>query len=493
VNYLAFDLGASSGKLFAAHFNGNVLSFKQIHRFANSPVALAQGLYWDFPYLYNEMLRGIGAALTELQGKPVSLGIDSFSNDFSFIDSDGALLAPMRSYRDMRTTQCMDQIFSQMSPQDLYNRSGNQIAPFNTLMQLASMKIQRKDAILDYAYRMLLLPDLLTYYLTGEIQAEYTVASVSQMLDFARRDWHEEILQAFHIPRNILPPIVMPGSHTLPSSAALSKATGLAPFSVIPVCSHDTASAFLGAPVSGSAGILSSGTWSLVGLETKNPLISEYGFRHNIANEGGLEGHHRLLCNVMGSWLLQQLQAEYASEGMHCDFNRLTGLAQTEKPLRWFVNVDHPDFFAPGDIRRKLRENGVRAYGDMPETMGQYARCICEGLAFKYRLVVEQLERLTGRTLPALHVVGGGSNDSFTCQLTANLLGRPVIAGPPDASAIGNVLVQMMADGSISSVEQGRQIVAASFPSTTYAPNDTGLWDEAYHHFCACFSLSALQ
>ncbi|MBC8536906.1 rhamnulokinase [Feifania hominis] len=481
MNYLAFDLGASSGKLFLGGVDGGRLRLREVHRFENGPVALARHLYWDFFAIHRNLCEGIRIACAEAGGPIASLGIDSFSNDFCLIGRDGALLTPMRCYRDDRTARAREAIFQKCPPRRLYTLSGNQVALFNTAMQLAAMR-EENDRSLDSGATLLLLPDLLCALLTGDVSGEYTISSVTQLFDFAADTWHAELLKAFGIPAELLPPVCHPGS----PRGVIRPETGLPAIPVVTVCEHDTASAFLAAPLTGDAAIISSGTWSLVGTETPAPVITEYGFAHNVANEGGLPGHHRLLRNVMGSWLLQELRAEYAGEGVTLSFGGLAELGAAEPPFSFLIDVDDECFFSPGDVRRKIRSRGRGAVP--PERPGQFVRCICESLALKYRYSIEVLEELCGRPLREIHIVGGGSKDSFLCQLTADACGRSVHAGPADASAVGNLLVQLMAAGELESVEAGRALIRASFPIQTFAPR-RGEWDAVYRCYCEHFHL----
>lgn len=487
MNYLAFDLGASSGKMFLSHFDGGRLTIEVVHRFPNSPIALGNGLYWDFIGIYRTMCEGIAKADSATGHQITSYGVDSYCNDFAFINRHGALLSPIRCYRDERTARCRDAIFQKMPPEKLYQRSGNQIALFTAAMQLASMREEGDDALMDSAHKMLFLPDLLHFYLTGNAINEYTIASVSQMYDYQTSDWSDEILSCFDIPRNLFAPIVQPG--TCIGKASLLKDWDVSPFEVIAVCEHDTASAYLAAMHQGPGAIISSGTWMLVGTETDKPLINDYGYRGNIANEGGYPGHHRLLCNVMGNWLVQQLRREYAQANQSYSFAELIFLATSTQPLRWQVNVDDECFFSPGDVRSKIRSHCLARYGSAPENPGEFARCIIESLAFKCFYTVQKLERLVGRSLPVISVVGGGSQDQLVCQLIADVSGRLVLAGPEEASALGNVLVQMISMGDLASLGEGKELLRLSFAPRTHEPQPHGGLLDAYQDYLTHYGL----
>ncbi|MDR1539342.1 MAG: rhamnulokinase [Clostridiales bacterium] len=487
MDYLAFDLGASGGKLFRGVYNGSLLALSEVHRFYNTAVALGSGIYWDFLRIWQNLTIGLQKANRE--GVSRSFGVDSFSNDFSFIDKSGELLAPMRCYRDKRTARCAEAIYQKMTRRELYGESGNQIAPFNTLMQLAAMREERKDAVIDAAHRLLFLPDLIAYYITGETLAERTVSSVSQMYRFDTEDWSDTILDTFHLPRRLFGTLIDPGTISGKASRDFRGHLGIGGFNFVSVCEHDTASAFLALPNDGDRAIISSGTWSLVGCEVKNPIINDYGFRHNIANEGSFPGHHRLLLNVMGSWLLQELRADLQADGQDYNFVQLEALARESSEFAFLIDVDDVRFFSPGDVRRKIRETCFARNHALPETAGQFARCICESLALKYRWALDKLETLTGRKFPEISIIGGGSKDALICGMTADACSRLVVAGPWEASSLGNILAQLLAFGEIKNIAEGRELIDRSFSQCCYYPEQSERWEQIYMKFTEHFGL----
>ena len=488
-NYLAFDLGGSGGKLQLCRFDGERLSLEEVRRFDNEPVAANGCLYWDLWNIHRELDRGIRKAATIAGGPIRSIGLDSFSNDFSFIDKRGELLAPLRCYRDGRTERYKDAIYAKMSKERLYGLTGNQVAPFNTLMQLAAMREAGQGFMLDHAYKLLFTPDLLIHFMTGEAASEYTMASVSQMFDFAARDWNDEILEAFSIPRRLLCPIAESGTVVGRTRKEWNRESGSGGLDVVSVCEHDTASAFLAAASEGDRAIISSGTWSLVGAEVPSPVIGDFGFRHNIANEGGFGNRHRLIRNVMGLWIIQELARQYEERGESCRFAELEAAAAAAPPFAHRLDPDDPLFFSPPDMEEAIvRRCGERG-GSAPRTAGETVRCVLEGLAFKYRWAVEKIEAVALRPLPSVHVVGGGSRNALLCQFTANSCGRPVLSGPSDATALGNILVQLVADRRIASIEEGQELIRTSFPAKEYLPRETALWDEKYAVFKETFAL----
>lgn len=481
MNYLAFDVGASSGKMFVGHYDGERLMLCRTHRFVNSAVERSGELFWDYDSIFSNMLDGIKKSISAV-GKLRSFGVDSFSNDYSFIGKDGGIISPMYCYRDARTARCRERIFEKLPPERIYRESGNQIALFTTLMQLASMRVERRDEVFNRAAGLLFLPDLLCYQLTGRAACEYTIATVSQLFDYDGGGWNDRLLSAFDIPRRLMPEIVKPAS-------LLGKATlpGLDGLPVVSVCEHDTASAYLAAGATKHSAIISSGTWALVGVENDCPIINDTSLKYNIANEGSLPGKHRLLKNVMGSWLIQKLLAAFTEKGEAYSFADISILAEKAEPFAFLIDPDAEAFFRPADILMDIRQNGKGAR--MPETIGEYARCIYESLAFKYRWCIEKLETLVGRRLDSIRIVGGGAQDETMNRFIANACERPVCAGCADASAAGNILVQMMADGQLADIAQAAQLLERSFNVTVFEPERASELGKRYYEYLNIFGL----
>lgn len=487
MNCVAFDLGGSGGKLFRSHFNGSILTLEEVHRFKNGSIQLGQGLYWDFLYIWENLCNGLQKASRE--GKLTSLGIDAFCNDFSFIDAKGRLMGPVRCYRDPRTIRCSDEIYAKTSPEMLYRITGNQKAPFNTLMQLSAMRLEDDAVLMDNAKQLLFVPDLMAYYITGEKIAEYTLCSVSQMYCADGSGWSEEIMSAHNIPRHLFAPVVTPGTLSGHSTASFEREWNVSGFDFVSVCEHDTASAFLALPGNENRVIISSGTWTIVGCETEKPVICEDGFRYNFANEGSIPGHNRLLRNVMGTWILQQLREDYALKGSYYDYSQLLDLASKSDPFAFLIDVDQYDFYSPGYMCEKILRNCWARKGGAPKTTGQQVRCILESLALKYRFVIDKLEKISGCIFPSICIIGGGTKDSLSCQMTASACGKPVLTGPSDATALGNILLQLYARGCISSIEQGRDLIANSFTFKQYQPEECTVWREIYEEYVQHFNI----
>ena len=488
MDLVAFDLGASGGKIMEGRFDGKRIALSELARFEHGPIPMGAGLYWEIAGIYHKLLDGLRKASG--RGGVLSLGIDSFSNDFGLIDKNGELLAPVRCYRDGRTSRHADYVYNKLSPRRLYELTGNQNALFNTLMQLGAMQAADQGWILDKAYRLLFIPDLLSYFLTGELSAEYTISSVSQLFSYTDMDFSPEILEAFNLRKDLFGPVVMPGTVSGLSRDRLSNEQGFPTFKVVSICEHDTASAYLSSPLDRrDAIIISSGTWALMGCELERPIINEEAYHYNIANEGGYPGQHRFLRNVMGSWIIQEIRAEYCAKGIEYSYGELEDAAKKAAPFKYFIDVDDNLFFAPGNLAGKIHEECSRRYGSHPEDIGELARCAYESIAMKYRRNLEVLEKVTGVSFGVINIVGGGSKDGLMCRFTANACNRPVAAGPQEAAVLGNMMVQLISTGEIASTTEGREIVTASYPPVWYEPKDTALWEEAYARYCALFPL----
>jgi rhamnulokinase len=486
MNLLAFDLGGSGGKLIEGRFDGETIALSELVRFEHGAIPMGDGLYWEIAGIYRSLLEG----LRKTTGPAFSLGIDSFSNDFGFIDRNGELLTPVRCYRDERTSRYADYVYKRLSPRRLYEITGNQNALFNTLMQLGAMQAAGQGWILDNAHKLLFVPDLLIYFLTGQVTAEYTISSVSQLYSYANMEFSSEVLEAFNIRRNLFGPIVMPGTIAGQLCKSLCRDQGFSPLNIVSVCEHDTASAYLSSPLDRrDVLIISSGTWALMGCELEAPLINEAAYRYNIANEGGYPGHHRFLKNVAGSWLVQEIRNEYRVKGIEYSYTELEELAKKAPPFAFFIDVDDDLFYTPGNLAAKIRKICQEKYGNSPEDIGALLRCVYESLAMKYRRNLEILEEVSGLSFKVINIIGGGSKDALMCQITADACRRPLAAGPGEATVLGNMLIQLISAGKIASISEGRGIISASFPPTWYEPQNTVLWEENYARYCSLFPL----
>jgi rhamnulokinase len=435
--YAAVDLGASSGRVVVAEVGPGTLNLHEVHRFANVPVRTAGTLHWDILRIYRGVLDGLRAA-----GPVDGIGVDSWAVDYGLLDERGALLGNPVHYRDGRT----EKAGSGVPFEELYARTGIARQPFNTIHQLAV------EPRLASATTMLLIPDLIAYWLTGEVGAELTNASTTQLLDARTREWDTVLAGGLGSASRILPPLRRPGEVIGPLRAEVAAETGLPPGTpVIAVGSHDTASAVAAVPADGERfAYISCGTWSLVGVELDQPMISEEGRRANFTNEAGIDGTVRYLRNVTGLWLLQECIRVWETGGERVDLEALLEQAAGEAPFRSTVDADDPVFHAPGDMPGRLVDFCRRTGQPVPQTRAQIVRCVVDSLALAHRAALQDARRLTGQEVDAIHIVGGGSRNALLCELTADACGLPVVAGPVEATSIGNVLVQARADGAVS-------------------------------------------
>ena len=478
---LAFDFGASSGRAIIGCFNGDKITLEEVHRFSNDPVSVGGTVYWDVLRLFYEIKQGIIKA--KIAGGFDSIGIDTWGVDFGLIDSEGKLMENPVHYRDARTVGLVDEAFKTMPKEKLYGITGIQFMELNTLFQLISLKKYR-PWMLERADKMLFMPDLFGYMLTGKMCAEYSIASTSQLIDLDKRTWSKEILDAFGIKESVFAPLVQPGTVLGELSKEVCEECGVDPVPVISVCGHDTQSAITSVPCEdGDFAFLSSGTWSLFGTELDKPIVNETSMNINITNEGGFDGSTGFLKNIIGLWLIQESRRQWKREGKEYSYADLEKLALAAEPFKCFIDPDAPEFVPHGNIPERVREFCRKTGQYVPETVGEIMRCIYESLAMKYRLTFEKLRECTERDYPVIHVIGGGTKDGLLCQMTANSCDRTVKAGPIEATVMGNVAVQLISDGSVKNIGQARKIVADSSELKTFEPKDTDKWAGAYEDF----------
>jgi len=489
VHYAAVDIGAESGRVQLGTLAGGRVELTEVHRFVNEPVRLTSGLHWDVLRLWCEVVRGIGAAARATGGRLDGIGVDAWGCDYALLDGDGALLGNPFHYRDHRTDGVLARLFEEIPAQDVYATTGIQVMPINTLTQLVA---HRGAAQLDAARTLLTIPDLLSFWLTGRVASERTVASTTQLLDVHTGEWAGELLDRLDLPSGILPPLVDAGTTLGPLRGELASELRLDDTpDVIAIGSHDTASAVVAVPALGSDfAYISSGTWSLLGLELDAPVTSEEARHFNLTNEGGILGTIRLLRNVMGLWLVQECKRAWAREGRDYDYETLQRMAADAPAGGPLIDPDAPELLHAGEMPARIaalcERNGQPAPADDAATM----RCILESLACKYRVVLERIERVAGRTAGAVHVVGGGARNATLCRLAADVLDRPVHAGPVEATALGNVMTQALAQRHVGSLAEIRQVVAASVAPDVYAPSsDRAPFEALYARFLATTGL----
>ncbi|MFE5812425.1 rhamnulokinase family protein [Streptomyces sp. NPDC056479] len=469
-SYAAVDLGASSGRVMVGRVGPDALELTEAHRFVNRPVRVPEGLRWDVLGLYAGVLEGLRAA-----GQVDSVGIDSWAVDYGLLDADGALLGNPVHYRDPRTEGVAEKVWATVPAAELYAATGLQYAPFNTLYQLTAA---RESSQLAYAERLLLIPDLLTYWLTGEQGTELTNASTTQLIDPRTRDWSYGIASRLSIDLGLFAPLRQPGDPAGLLRGEVLEETGLGgPVPVTAVGSHDTASAVAAVPADGERfAYICTGTWSLAGLELDAPVLSEESRAANFTNELGLDGTVRYLRNIMGLWLLQECLRAWGDP----DLSALLPAAAEAPALRSVVDAGDPAFLPPGRMPERIAEACGVSGQPVPVSPAEITRCILDSLALAHRRAVRDAQALAGHPVDVVHVVGGGTRNALLCQLTADACGLPVMAGPAEAAALGNVLVQARAHGLVGDLADGRRLLARTQPLTRYEPQgDTDRWREA--------------
>ena len=461
---LAFDFGASTGRAIKASFDGKEISYEEIHRFDNIPKTVDGHVCHDVDMIFGEIKEAIAKA-----GKVDSIAFDTWGVDYALLDKDGKIIHEPFHYRDERTKDALEKAFSRLSSDEIYEETGNQIMNINTLFQLLS------DDNLEKADKLLFMPDLFSYLLTGEKVCEMSIASTSQMLDMNDKVWSKKVLDAYGINESLFP--VLKESATVNGEYEGAK--------VISVAGHDTQCAVAAMPAqSKNAAFLSCGTWSLIGCELESPVMTKESNALELSNEMGANGKINFLKNISGLWLIQETRRDLAKTDRKYSYNELEMMARDSERFRSFIDPDAPSLSAHGNLPDKIREYCRNTYQPVPETIGQIVRCIYESLAMKYRLALEQIKSVTGKEFDVLHLMGGGTKDGFLCELASQSLGIPVIAGPIEATALGNIVLQLIALGEIENIDEGRRIIAHSEKVKTYNEEHTSEWDEAYIRFC---------
>lgn len=477
--YLAVDLGAESGRHVLGSFDGERLAIEEIHRFANEPVTILGEMHWDILRLWHEAQRGLALTAARNVRELDGIGVDTWGVDYALLDSSGSLLGNPFHYRDARTDGAMERLFEIVPADEVYRETGVQFMQLNTLFQLFAAS-RRTPEVVRNAAHLLTTPDLLNYWLTGEMATEFTIASTMQMYNPVTRDWARGLLEKLDLPTGMLKPIVQPGTVLGGLRGEVASSAGLNCKSVIAPACHDTGSAVAAILMTPKTVYLSSGTWSLMGAEIPEPIINEEARRLNFTNEGGVGGTIRLLKNIMGMWLLQGCRRKWASEGANYDYGTLVGMASGEPKLNAIVNVDDPVFLRPTDMPLAIAEACARTGQRRPTAPGEFVQVVLESLALKYRYVVESLTRLTGTTYEEIRVVGGGARNRALNQFTADATGCKVVAGPIEATALGNIAMQMVATGAVKDIREARAAIDRSFPTESFEPRRDSRWDGGY-------------
>ena len=482
-NFIAFDLGAESGRAVVGQFDGSRLALSELHRFPNGPVRILGHLHWDVLRLFSEMKAALSLYVKQYGRELVGIGVDTWGVDFALLDAQGVLLGNPYHYRDSRTEGMYEQAFRRVPRDEIFQRSGIQFMEINTLYQLLSM-VLAKSPLLDAADKLLMMPDLFNYWLTGRKVCEFTEATTTQFYDPREKAWAKALFNKLGMPERILAEIVPPGTVLAPLHPAVAEEAGLGRVPVIAPACHDTGSAVAAVPARGANfAYISSGTWSLLGTEVKEPIITPQSLAYNFTNEGGVCDTFRFLKNIMGLWLIQECRRTWAQAGHDYSYDDLTAMAMRARPFVSLVDPDDNSFLRPGDMPARIREYCQRTGQPIPANEGETVRCALESLALKYRWAIASLEDTTGRRVESINIVGGGARNKLLDQLAADATGRPVTAGPYEATAIGNILMQALARGYIASLEEGREVVRRSFDVTTYEPQKMGDWDTPYARF----------
>ena len=478
---LAFDFGASSGRAIIGTLEDGKISMEEVYRFSNDPVIIGDTMYWDTLRQFFEIKQGIIKA--KQKGGFESIGIDTWGVDFGLLDKNGVLLESAVHYRDDRTLGMQEEVFKEIPKDELYDLTGNQFENFNTIFQLYALAKKRPE-LLERAETLLLTPDLFNYFLTGEKKAEYTMATTTQLLDARNKVWSDRIMDALKLPKKIFPEIVPSGTVIGTLSDKICDELGIKPAKVVSVASHDTQSAVVSVPTQEDDFLfISCGTWSLFGTELKEPVIGEKSLANNVSNEGGHAGTTTLLKNIIGLWLAQESRRQWIREGQEYGFGELEQMAMKAEPFQSFIDPDSPEFVPAGNIPERIREFCRKTGQKVPETIGDIMCCINQSLAMKYRYALEQIEECTGKHYSTINMIGGGIQSKLLCQMTAGASGRKVVAGPIEATALGNIAVQFMSLGAIKDMKEARQIIANSETTYEYLPQDAEKWDAAYEKF----------
>jgi rhamnulokinase len=480
--YLAVDLGAESGRVMAGIWDGKTLQLEEVHRFPNGPVYLADSLRWDIMRLWGEIQNGLALAGKKYGKSIVSVGADTWGVDFVLLNRHGEMMGQPYHYRDARTNGMMERAFKKVPRSEIFAQTGLQFMQLNTLFQLLAIK-QRTPELFDIADDLLFMPDFIHWALCGSLAAEFTIASTSQCLNPINRNWAVPLLKKFGLPTSIFPKVIPPGTNLGAVRPVLAERLGLGKVSVVAPPSHDTASAVAGVPTANTGkpnwAYLSSGTWSLMGVEVGKACLTPRAEELNMTNEGGLDGTYRLLKNIMGLWLVQQCKRSFDAKGKKYEYAELAQMAAKAPALRSILNLDDPRFLNPPDMPKAIQDFCRETKQPVPKTEGELVRCAYESLALKYRQVIGWLEELTGTPIEVIHIVGGGSKSDLLNQFTADACQRPVVTGPVEATAMGNLMTQVRASGELSSLAEMREVIRKSSQVRVFKPGHGTAWENA--------------
>jgi len=486
--YLAIDLGAESGRVMAGLFDGTQVRLEELHRFPNGPVQLADTMRWDLMRLWSEIQSGLAKAAVRFGQSITSVGVDTWGVDFVLLSKTGEMLGQAYHYRDRRTQGVMEQTFHRVPRSEIFSQTGLQFMEINSLYQLVAMN-QSNAPLVEQADRFLMIPDFFHWLLSGSRVVEFTNATTSQMFHPTNRTWAFDLLRQFNLPTQMFGDVVDPGTKLGTLRDEVARRAGLPRLNVVAPATHDTGAAVAAVPTENTGranwAYISSGTWSLMGLELPHAVLSQRALELNVTNEGGIDGTYRLLKNIMGLWLVQECRRSFERNGTAYDYGLLAQVARDAKPFRAFVDPDDRAFLAPQDMPEAMRDWCRQTNQEVPDTEGGIVRCALESLALKYRTVLGWLEELSGEPVEVIHIVGGGTQNELLNQFTSNATGRPVITGPIEATALGNILIQARTAGAVGSLHEIRSVVRASSTLKRYEPQNTAAWNEAYGRFTA--------
>lgn len=482
--FLAFDFGAESARAVAGVLSDKKLEIKEIHRFSTRMISMNHHCYWNVFRFYEEMIQAMALCVSRDNIVPESVAVDTWGVDFGILAADGFLMRIPYSYRDPQVVKAMTDYHARIMPPDaIYSLTGISMQPFNSLYQLHAMHCNQ-DFALEAGDRIMFLPDLLNYMLCGEKKTEFSFATTTQLYNPVTACWDQQLLDSVGLNPSRMNEVVKPGRHLGRLHSWISEQTGMSDTLVTNVCSHDTGSAIVAVPAKDNNwAFISSGTWSLMGVELAAPVVSEKSFAFNFSNEGGAGGTFRFLKNIMGLWILQQCQRVWEASGQNYSYREMIEMADKAKPFETLIDPDHLGFYNPSDMTEAIGAFCQVSGQTPPASVGSFVRTIFESLSLKYRQVLDQIKEVTGRDPEVIHIIGGGSRNSLLCQFTANATGKLVIAGPAEGTAVGNIMMQAMAGGYVSSLKEIREVVANTFDTVRYEPLESCAWMEAYERF----------
>ena len=479
--FLAVDIGASGGRTIIGSLDDTV-SLKEVSRFHNSMATIHGRYHWDIFRIFENIKAGIKDAYNQNE-TPVSIGIDTWAVDYGLLDKAGHILELPYAYRDHRTDGIMDEFFKIMPKEKIYELTGIQFLQFNTIFQLYAAQ-RNKLPIMDIAEELLFIPDLLNYLLSGVKKSEFTFATTSQLYNPKSGTWAPEIFENIGIRIEIMQDVVNPGTIIGTLTNEITKETGMPGTDIVAVASHDTGSAIAAIPATDeNFAYISSGTWSLMGIESKVPIISAESLKYNFTNEGGVDGTFRILKNIMGLWLLQECKRIWSHPDTDYTYSALINMSASSRPFKTLIDPDHISLLNPENMPKAISSLAKKAKEPTPENAGEFTRCIFESLAFRYRQTIEELKQISEKDIRRIHIIGGGSQNELLCRFTANATGLPVIAGPAEGTSLGNIMVQAMAGGAVKSLSEIRNVITRSFEFREYIPENTGEWTTNYSRF----------